>query len=241
MNKISVSEQTSIDNPTRPGQAVTRVGLFGGTFDPVHVGHLHMAEEIKAAFGLETIHVVPASVPPHKTWKRISASKDRLHMVRLCFGSKPGFDISDVELNRTGPSFTIDTIDHFLSRLNPPSELMMLVGSDSFFEIHTWRGYARIMETVALIVAMRPDHGKFGFTVNEMSAYLIGHVDSGYSWVEAEGCFQHSKHRPIYLFSGTPYDISSTDIRHRLKQGLDITSMVSKNVYDYIIEKGLYA
>lgn len=236
-----MSDQASIETPFRPGQETTRVGLFGGTFDPVHMGHLHMAEEVKKAFAMEKVYVVPAAIPPHKTWKRITDPKDRLTMVRLCFGNVPGFDISDVELNRNGPSFTIDTIEHFLSMLPPQSVLMMLVGSDSFFEIHTWRGYTRIIETVPLIVATRPDNEKHGFTVNDMAAYLKDHVDSGYQWIESEGCFKHPSHKPIYLFTGKPWDISSTEIRRRLKQGRDVSSLVSTDVYDYIIEKGLYA
>lgn len=200
-----------------------------------------MAREVKETFAMERFYVVPAAVPPHKTWKRITDPKDRLHMVRLCFGNIPGFDISDVELNRKGPSFTIDTINHFLAEMNHQRVLMMLVGADSFFEIHTWRGYSTIMDKVPLIVAMRPDHGKQELTVNMMADYLKGHVAPGYRWIEGEGCFLHPEHQPIYLFSGTPYDVSSTEIRQRMKNGQDITSMVTRDVYDYIIEKGLYA
>lgn len=238
-----MSDQTYIDSPFRPGQDVTRVGLFGGTFDPVHEGHLHVAEEVRAAFGLEKVYVVPAAAPPHKTWKQVADPVDRLKMVRLCFKNHPGFVVSDVEVSRKGLSYSIDTIQYFLSRLAPCEQLMMMVGTDAFFEIHTWREFGGILNHVPLIVVMRPDdHGESRdtFPIKQMGTYLRDKVDKGYVWDRDRNGFFHLSYKSIYLFQGTPWPVSSTEIRRRLKNGENAASLLNREVYDYIIEKGLY-
>lgn len=228
---------------SRPGNAASRVGLFGGTFDPVHLGHVHAAEEVKAAFGLSRVFVIPSSVPPHKPLKVVSDAEDRLQMVRLCFDTRPGFDVSDVELNRRGPSYTIDTLHHFVTKLDARSELLMIIGSDAFFELHTWRDFDRILETVPLIVVERPSSGpERGLSkVKQADAYLADRVTTGYGWNKDLGCFDHSLKKNIYFFQGSPWNISSTEIRHRVKSGLDVTPWLQKEVGDYIKNKGLYA
>ena len=238
-----MTDQAHITSSFRPGTPVSRVGLFGGTFDPVHVGHLHMAEEIKKAFDLEKIIVIPAAAPPHKKWKTVSNPGDRLHMVRLCFEDKDGFQVSDVELQRNGLSFTIDTLNFFISRHYGRIELMMMVGTDAFYEIHTWRRFDDILSLVPLIVTMRPepDTGNAVFPIERMGRYLKNHVACDYRWDEGKQAFYHDQGQPIYLFKGALWHVSSTDIRKRLHNKEDVTSMLSPKVYDYIVEKGLYS
>lgn len=238
----NVADQRDIRTLFRPGNAVSRVGLFGGTFDPVHLGHLHVAEEVKDAFGLEKLIIVPAAMPPHKTQKHVSHAGDRLNMVRLCFGNKPGFRISDVELSRKGPSYTIDTLRYFSSHCDSQHELMMVVGADAFFEIHTWRAFGGILEQVPLIVVMRPGDEDNGdkLCIDKANAYLKDKVATGYQWNPSRSCFQHSFKKNIYLFQGRSWFISSTEIRNRVKNGKNVSSLVQKEVYDYIKEKGLY-
>jgi len=238
-----VTKQLNIRSQFRPGKDVSRVGLFGGTFDPVHLGHLHVAEQVKDAFGIGEIIVVPSAIPPHKTLKEVTNARDRLNMVRMCFEHKQGFRISDVELKRNGPSYTIDTLRYFLSRSGSPGELMMVIGTDAFFEIHTWRAFGGILEQVPLIVIMRPgkESPEEGLPVEKTERYLCEKVSKGYSWYEDKGCFKHHFKKPIYLFQGTPWNISSTEIRNRVKNGKSVSSMVPKDVYDYIKQKGLYA
>jgi nicotinate-nucleotide adenylyltransferase len=222
----------------RPGEGISRVGLFGGTFDPVHIGHLHIAEEVKDAFGIGRMIVIPSAVPPHKHMKRVSDARDRLAMARMCFEGHEDFQVSDVELSRKGPSYTIDTIRYFLTEFPQPVEVLLAIGSDSFFEIHTWHDYHGIFQHVPVIVMRRP--GFSGRMIENAGQYLSEHVASGYDWHEGLGAFIHETCRPVYFFDVTPHDISSTEIRNRVKTGTTISGLVLKEVEDYIRTKGLY-
>lgn len=241
--KADVALPKDISEPHRPGPASFRVGLFGGTFDPVHLAHVQVADEVKTAFSLSRIIVVPSAVPPHKPVKAVSDSRDRLHMVRLCFEGRTGFEVSDMELKRQGPSYTIDTLEHLGAGLGPDGQLMMILGSDAFFELHTWRGFHRILGSVPLIVIVRPQPGPARelSLVDQAGAYLAQAVADGYVWNDATFCFTHPLNKPIYLFRGTPFPVSSTEIRQGIKAGRDVSPWLQKDVLDYIKNKGLYA
>ncbi|MDA8402572.1 MAG: nicotinate-nucleotide adenylyltransferase [Desulfobacteraceae bacterium] len=221
----------------RPGEGVSRVGLFGGTFDPVHLGHLKVALEVKSAFGLDRMIVIPSAIPPHKPLKRVSDANDRLAMARLCFDGHKGFQVSAVELERTGLSYTIDTIRYFLTEFPLPCEVMLIMGTDAFFEIHTWRAFDDIFDQVPLIVMQRP--GREG-DVTQADVYLHENIAPGYQWQEGQGCFTHEFKKPVYFFKVSPYDISSTDIRHRVTNGKNVSSCLMEEVAEYIKKKGLY-
>ncbi|GAB6095476.1 nicotinate-nucleotide adenylyltransferase [Desulfatiferula olefinivorans] len=234
---------TDINDPHRPGPAVYRVGLFGGTFDPVHLGHVHVADEVKAAFGLSRIIVMPSSVPPHKPVTAVSDSRDRLYMVRLCFEGREGFEVSDMELRRQGPSYTVDTLSAVAGELGRDAGLSMILGSDAFFELHTWRAFDRILEAVPLIVIVRPGIGRdpHHSVIDQASVYLSRTVTDGYVWNDDAFCFTHPKNKAVYLFRGTPYPVSSTEIRQGIRTGRDVSPWLQKDVLDYINNKGLYA
>jgi nicotinate-nucleotide adenylyltransferase len=215
-----------------------RIGLFGGTFDPVHLGHLSVAMDVKDGFGLDRIIVIPSAVPPHKTGKRISRAEDRLAMARLCFGNRKGFEVSDVELKREGPSYTIDTVTHFMGNLGPGEQVMLIMGTDAFFEIHTWRNFLAILSAVHLIVMKRP--GIPGDLAERAADYLKTTVDEGYRLSESGFCFTHPINMPVHFFEVGQRDESSTEIRQRIKNDLDVSAFLLPEVAEYIREKGLY-
>lgn len=132
-----------------------RIGVFGGTFDPPHVGHLALAEWAREALALERVIFVPAARPPHKRGKRMSPAVDRVAMTRLAVRGNPAFTVSTLEVRRTGPSYTVDTL-RALARAHPPATLWLLMGEDSLHEFHTWHAPDRILELARLAVAGRP-------------------------------------------------------------------------------------
>ena len=133
-----------------------RIGLFGGTFDPIHIGHLRAALEVKQGFDLDQIVIIPAAVPPHKKGHAVTDAEDRLKMVELGVSGYSGFSVSDVELQRAGPSYSIDTINHFKTASDKDTEIFFISGLDAFLEIDTWKSYKELLRQTAFIVIARP-------------------------------------------------------------------------------------
>ena len=136
---------------------MSRIGLFGGTFDPPHVGHLALAEAARRRLRLDRVVFVPAGDPPHKRGRRLSPAADRLAMTRLAVRGLPGFEVSDLEIRRRGPSFTVDTLRRLAAR-DPGARLYLLLGADSLEEFPTWRDPAGIRRLATLAVAGRSGH-----------------------------------------------------------------------------------
>lgn len=132
-----------------------RLGVMGGTFDPIHLGHLRAAESARESVPLDLVLFVPSSVPPHRD-PPATSGRDRLEMVRLATASHPGFDASDVELRREGHSFTVDTLRD-LSRMRPDDELFLVVGSDTYAELDGWREPEVLRALCRVVVVARPD------------------------------------------------------------------------------------
>lgn len=195
-----------------------RVGIFGGTFDPVHLGHLIIASEIRFALALERVLFVPAAQPPHKPERMVTADHHRLAMLELAIAGNPDFGISRVELERSGPSYTVDTLE-ILNRQLAPAGLVLLMGADSLRDLPTWREPGRIAERAELAVAQRP-----GVEVD---------LDAVYEAIpEARG--------RIHLVDIPLIGISSSDIRRRVQEGRPIRFHVPTAVERYIVEHGLY-
>lgn len=131
-----------------------RLGIFGGTFDPPHIGHLIVAQDAMAALGLDGVIFVPAAQPPHKLDESIAPPAVRLAMVRAAIAGTDGFEVDDVELRRKGPSWSVDTLREFRKRL-PDADLHLLIGSDQFAEFDTWREPAEIRRLARLVVLAR--------------------------------------------------------------------------------------
>ena len=213
-----------------------KIGLFGGTFNPFHNGHIGIIEHIKKTYGLEIIYIIPSATPPHKPDTDLAPANDRFEMVRQSIEGRKGFIVSDKELIRKGPSFTIDTIKEFKNELGETADLFLLMGSDAFFDIPTWRQKNRIFESVKIIVMLRghfKNHDAFISFIDE-------HISKGYIFNEQDNRFFHEKKQTICLCRVPRIDISSTMIRERVKYGKSIEGLVPAGVLKIIHEKELY-
>ena len=219
-----------------------RIGLFGGTFNPVHLGHLRAAVEVRQGFELDEICLIPAALPPHKVPVELASAADRLEMLRLAIGADAGIKISDVELKRSGPSFTIDTVRHFKQALPAETRLHLVLGLDAFLEIDTWKSFSELLARIPLIVINRPDGNQVagGVPWKIMDDYIIAKVSADYTFSASRSAYLASQRQPIYVLEIAALDLSSTMVRRRIGQGLRIDHLVPQKVVDYIRTKGLY-
>ncbi len=203
------------------------VGLFGGTFDPVHMGHLRVAEEVRERFSLQKIYFVPTWIQPLKQQVQATKAEDRLKMIEMAVRNNPFFRVSAVEIRRGGVSYSIDTIKLFSRRF---SDVYFLVGMDAFSDIALWKEWDRLFYYAHFIVMVRP-----GRKVEGPPADLKGQVFS-----IGESTWEHSSGKRIYFHDITQLDISSTKIRELSKNGNSIKYLVPTNVERFITQKGLY-
>ncbi|MGE5390492.1 MAG: nicotinate-nucleotide adenylyltransferase [Deltaproteobacteria bacterium] len=196
------------------------LGIMGGTFDPVHYGHLIAAENSRSEFGLDRVIFMPAARPPHKDGECVLDSHHRLKMVKLAIASNPAFEISTLEQERQGFSYTINTVEYFRSRF-PESQVFFIMGMDSLLMFDTWCDYERLAGLCRFIVVTRP--GYVMDAGNPVLAELPSVLWENLSMLEIPGM-----------------DISSSDIRRRVQLGLPIKYMVPAVVEDYIQEHRLY-
>lgn len=196
-----------------------RVGVLGGTFDPIHYGHLVMAEEALVRLALSKVIFVPAKDPPHKPPQSYSPAEQRLRMVRLGVAGNPAFEVSEAELKRLGPSYTVDTLAFLQEQLGPGAELFFVMGMDSLANIMTWHRPADIVTRAHLAVAARPGHV---VDLPGLERMLPG--------VSARLHVLHTPH----------IGISGHDLRWRVAKGLPIRYQLPASVEAYIYEHGLY-
>jgi nicotinate-nucleotide adenylyltransferase len=199
-----------------------RVAVFGGTFDPVHLGHLILAEQAREQARLDQVWFVPAASPPHKQVQRITPFAQRVEMLGLAVAGYPAFRIDELEKDRPGPSFTADTLEE-LHRLHPEADLHLLLGSDCLPDLPGWHEPIRIIERAGLLVAARP------------------------GWpVLSPGQFRSALHLPatmplrFQVVETLLIEIASRDLRQRAAQGRSLRYLVPRAVECYIHEKRLY-
>ena len=200
-----------------------RIGLYGGSFDPIHFGHLISARSIAEQINLSRVILVPAPRPPHKTASQLTDARHRLAMARLAVQGDPLFEVSDVELHRAGPSYTIDTVGHFRSLLGEAAELFWIIGADSLPELPSWRRVGELVKIVQIVTARRP-----GSRLTDMA-----NLSAAVGAAQAQALLEHCVETP-------EIDISSTDIRRRVSVGLPIRYLVPDLVGSYITQEGLY-
>jgi len=218
-----------------------RIGLFGGTFNPIHRGHLQVALDVRQRLDLDVVYFIPSALPPHKSKGKLAAASDRLEMVRLALARHTGLDVCSLELERAGPSYSIDTIRLIKHKLPGAHQLYFILGLDAFLEIHTWKDFDRLFEETALVVVSRPGTGLWSPTTNEeVLCYVQKHVASAYRLEADARMLIHPHKQSIYLLSVTPVDISSSQIRSRIQRGEAIDAWVAPSVVHYIQQKGLY-
>ncbi len=211
------------------------IGILGGTFNPIHLGHLVIAEEARDAFSLEKVLFIPAKIPPHKDTGPVISSEHRLRMVRLAIDGNPSFEVSDIELKREGPSYSVDTLRQLHRSFGEGVELSFILGWDSFEEIHTWKDYKELFCLANFIVTNRYEHRKEG-----IGGTLPVEIRDAFWYDKTKDLFIHrSNHFVAYL--DTPLiDISSTEIRKRVREGRTIRYLVPRKVVEYIEAHGLY-
>lgn len=219
-----------------------RIGLYGGTFNPVHNGHVQVIKEVRIKFNLDKIFIIPSALPPHKESSKVAGAQDRMDMIRLVFSDDSGYTVSDVEIKRPGPSYTIDTVHYYKSVLPEASQLFFILGLDAFFEIDTWKSYKDLFQILPFIVMSRPGMEDFHNAVNEkkFEEYLKAKISKGYRFVKPQSCWEHNIKQTVYICNVTPVNIASTKIRKLIKKKSDIKSFVPASVEDYIKSKGLY-
>lgn len=198
-----------------------KIGLFGGTFDPVHIGHLVAARLAKEALNLDRMIFMPSGVPPHKLGKEITEGTIRLQMLLLAVGDQPDFEVSDWELSKEGPSYTVETLEYF-SKQYPKDELYFVMGADMLCDLPNWSNPSRILELVQIIGMARP-----GFALEECRLSLRQTLPA-------------ADHR-IHYVDIPELELSSTWLRGRLHNRLSVQYLIPEKVIRFIEENGLYA
>ena len=218
-----------------------RVGIFGGTFDPPHLGHLILAEEIREDFGLDEVYFMPCNEPPHKDRPDLTEAKHRFAMVVAATLHNPSFLASPIEVNRPGKSFSIDTLGILHEEMGD-MEVVFITGLDSFLEIETWKKYEELLNSCHVIVVSRPGHG-FD-EIERLPQWIVDRVVD-----VSDGSSDPLEHFPdaksdapgrIFLSDSVHIDISSTAVRDAVSRGNSIRYKVPGEVERYIRANGLY-
>lgn len=199
-----------------------KIGIFGGTYNPPHIGHLNIAEEFIKLYVPEKVLIIPTYIPPHKEKAGSVSAAERAELCRRTFKG-PFYEICDIEINRKGKSFTADTLRELSGRA-PDAEFYFLVGDDMLRTLHTWREPKEILRLCRIVAAVRSD----SLTTEDLFAYARQHFPEEY---------EYGRIQFIYT---EPFPLSSTEVRSKAEAGLDIRTLVTPECYEYIKEKGLY-
>lgn len=208
-----------------------KIGILGGTFDPIHLGHLRAAEEVREFFGLKKVIMTPVNIPPHKKDMKISSPEDRLNMIRMAINGNEVLEVSDMEIVRGGVSYTIETITEFERTY---SDIYYLIGIDAFHEIDTWHMYEELFYHTNFIVMVRPS--KRGFSgLDSFPEKVRSKVDK-----LDESTYRHVSSKMVHVLKVTQLDISSSKIREYVRSGCSIKYLVPPAVEQYIYQRRLY-
>lgn len=196
-----------------------RTGFFGGTFNPIHNGHLHLADEAYSALGLDRMILVPANIPPHKEAQDLCSSNDRFEMCRLAVEDRTGFEVSAFELEQGGRSYSYYTVLHFREEY-PDDELYMMVGSDMLLIFDKWFRFDDILKEVTLTVVSR-EYDDIDILRNKAE--------------------ELAKYGKIEIINAEPYPVSSTEIRERIRCGQNYSCYLPEKVVQYIRLNNLFS
>ncbi|MFC1926650.1 nicotinate-nucleotide adenylyltransferase [Chloroflexota bacterium] len=197
-----------------------RVGILGGTFDPIHSGHLGIADEMMRQLELQEILFIPAGQPWLKGQEVISSGAQRLQMVKLAIASNPCFKVSTIELERPGPSYSIDTILDLRGSLGAGVRLFLILGFDALAGLPQWKEPERLAELCQVVGVGRPSYNEFD--LNDLEPLIPGASER------------------VIMVDMPQIDVSASDIRRRVSRGLSIRHLVPESVEEYILEHGLY-
>ncbi|HSA95022.1 MAG TPA: nicotinate-nucleotide adenylyltransferase [Acidobacteriota bacterium] len=212
------------------------IGLFGGTFDPIHLGHLRAAAEVRRKAGLDRVLFVPSYLPPHKASGAVASAEDRLRMVELACRRRAGFEVSAIEVAAREKSYSILTLRKIRTQA-PRARLFFVLGVDAFLDIGTWHQYRRVLGECLFIVTGRP-----GFDLDRardvLGGSLRGVIADLPAGRRAGGRLPSAKR--VFLLPIAALDVSSTNIRERVRRGLSIAGLVAPSVAAYIRDRKLY-
>ncbi len=216
-----------------------RIGVCGGTFDPVHYGHLIAGAETADVLGLERVIYIPAKRPPHKTNAVITDALHRMNMLRIALGNNSQFDTNDMEIKRSGLSYTVQTMEK-LKKENPPKEFYFIMGQDAFLELETWYRYQELFSWCRVVVVTRPDSEKI--EKKRFSSILQELINTRSVWCGFYdlSLVRLSENWRICFLQIPGMHISGSDIRTRVKSGRSIRYLVPEGVWDYIHKHELY-
>ena len=211
-----------------------RIGLLGGTFDPVHKGHLQLGEKVLEKFGLDKIVFIPAAHPPHKNAAVVGDVEHRLEMLRVALNGNRQFELSRIEVSRNTASYTFDTISEFTRESGDHARYHFIIGYDALAEIETWYRWKDLLTTANFIVAVRP-----GYSLKEIQQLLdrnrfFPDKENENRWVNEQ------RGNEVLFLTGEIVDISSTDIRSRIAADKSWSELVPPSVADYITSHRLY-
>ena len=211
-----------------------KLGILGGTFNPIHSGHLRVAEEIGEELGLNKVYIIPSGMPPHKGQYPLADFSHRLEMAMLASKISPLLEVWDIEGKRPGFSYSIETLQLFHSSFGSDLELFFIIGMDAFMEIKTWKEYQNLFDLASFVVINRPGYHE------EKFAEFLESLAVGFTWEKKRNCFCHPSGSVLLQRHTTVMDISATRIREMVAQGKSIRFLVPEVVRAYIEKVGLY-
>ena len=222
-----------------------RIGIMGGTFDPIHLGHLRAAEEIYWAFGMDRVIFVPAARPPHKDEAVVASALHRYEMVSLATVFTPYFTVSPIELQREGKSYSVETVREFQKAAGPATQLYFVVGVDAFLEMSAWKEAEELLRLTRVVVTARP-----GWRLDEVEGLLtseqrrlLGEPSFRYlkvGEIDAAEVEKSRVSRQVLLVEVVSLDIASRDIRQLVEEGRSIRHLVPDTVAAYMAKNRLY-
>ena len=218
---------------TQPEAGRGPLGLFGGTFDPIHYGHLRLAETARETLGLETVRLIPAGQPPHRAAPGASGT-DRLAMARLAAADNPAFEVDAAEVESAAASYTILTLERIRAELGPTRPLVLLLGLDAFLGLPSWHRWEALFDFAHLAVANRPGYTLAPDVAPAALAPLLAARQA------SPAALADAPSGRIVSFGMTPLTISATDLRSRAATGQSLRYLLPPAVLDYISQRQLY-
>lgn len=211
-----------------------RIGLFGGSFNPIHLGHLRAAEEVREAMALDLVYFIPAASPPHKPEAGLAPADHRLRMVQLGTKGNRYFMVSDAEVRRGGRSYTVDTVRHFRTALRAQPSLFLMMGGDSFAELETWKDADEITRLCSVVIHSRDTAEEF-----EASAQALAALKR-FGYIKNSGYYVHPSGQTLSFVTTTYLPISASAIRLKLRNRKSARYLMPTDVLDYIARHSLY-
>ena len=217
-----------------------RTGIQGGTFDPIHFGHISSAEDVSFQLGLDRVIFVPSGIPPHKSSPFMASSSDRFAMLEMAIEGHPLFRSDSVELDREGLSYTVDTLKILRETSCVGDEIFFIIGEDAFLNIHTWKEPLEVFERVNFAVTLREQTGAKEIMIELKKRFEELSVDFNFNFFGDKQCKILNSDRFIEFIAIRRLDISSSDIRENVQNSRSIRYLLPRSVERFIIDKKLY-